>query len=256
MHRVRPTLRCLREDLALPVPPVRVPLETVEHPLLAKASEQFADPDTPHERIRAIDDNVLFKVKVGRWRGAVFVDGPESEVDAWLVAAGVREDGSADDFYAALHAQAKSARQRYNAENDKPLTSDTWSDHLLPDVDDHDRYQLEAVARFVHRLNRVIRDLVKGSLRDGHEHAADLAGFRLGVIVRADNGHETYAAIRITGSVPQNLTAVILSRVPGCDPEAWFPEHALPEREILPAEQVWSNLMEPKAAAELLEEDD
>lgn len=57
------------------------------------------------------------------------------------------------------------------------------------------------------------------------------------------------------GSVPENLTAVVLSRVPGCDPAAWFPEYALPERELLPAEQVWSNLMEPKAAALLLEED-
>jgi len=113
-----------------------VPLESIDHPILTKASEQFADPDTPHERIRAIDDHVLFKAKVGRWRGAVFVDEPESEVETWLVAAGIREDGSADDFYAALHAQAKSARHRYNAENDKPLTTDTYSTDLLPDGDD------------------------------------------------------------------------------------------------------------------------
>jgi len=85
MHRVRPTLRCLREDLALPVPPIQVPLDAVKHPLLTKAGEQFAYPDTPHERIRAIDDQVLFKVKVGRWRGAAYVDEPESEVETWLV---------------------------------------------------------------------------------------------------------------------------------------------------------------------------
>lgn len=239
----------------LPLPSAKVPLEDVEHPLLSKASEQFADPDTPHERIRAIDDQVLFKVKVGRWRGAVFVDEPESEVETWLVSAGTREDGSADDFYAALHAQAKSARQRYNAENDKPLTTDTYSAYLSPNADDYDRWRVEAAVRFASRLDRVIRELVKGALRDGHEHAADLAGFRLGIIVRAENGHETYAAIRITGSVPQNLTAVILGRVPGCDPAAWFPEYSLPERELLPAEQVWSNMMEPKAAARLLDED-
>lgn len=62
---VRPTLRCLREDLALPVPPARVLLEEVDHPLLRKAVEQFAAEDGPHERIRAIDDIVLFKVKQG-----------------------------------------------------------------------------------------------------------------------------------------------------------------------------------------------
>ena len=71
VQRVRPTLRVLRDDLNLPLPSARVPLETISHPLLDKASEQFADPDIAHERIRAIDDIVLFKVKVQRWRGAV-----------------------------------------------------------------------------------------------------------------------------------------------------------------------------------------
>jgi hypothetical protein len=51
---VRPTLRCLREDLRLPLPPASVPLDQVDHPLLTKAGEQFADPVTSHERIRAI----------------------------------------------------------------------------------------------------------------------------------------------------------------------------------------------------------
>ena len=56
-------------------------------------------------------------------------------------------------------------------------------------------------------------------------------------------------AIRITGSVRHSLTTTILSRVPRCTPDAWFPEYALPERALLPAEQAWSNLMDPKAAA-------
>ena len=38
---------------------------------LAKATERFADDQTPHERIAAIDDEVLFKVKAHRWRGAI-----------------------------------------------------------------------------------------------------------------------------------------------------------------------------------------
>lgn len=66
---VRPTIRCLRQDLGLPVPPARLPLDEIDHPLLRKAAEQFAAEDTPHERIRSIDDVVLFKVKTGRWRG-------------------------------------------------------------------------------------------------------------------------------------------------------------------------------------------
>jgi hypothetical protein len=103
-------------------------------------------------------------------------------------------------------------------------------------------------------INTALRQLLAGSLRDGHEHAADFPSFRLGVIVRAEDGHETYVAVRITGSVPQGLTAMILSRVPGCEADAWFPEYTLPERELLPAEQAWSNIMDPKAAAGLLEE--
>ncbi|PXX69220.1 hypothetical protein DFR70_102908 [Nocardia tenerifensis] len=253
---VGPTLRCLRDDLRLPVPSAALPLDQVEHPLLAKASEQFADPDTPHERIRAIDDVILFKVKVRRWRGAVHCDAAEADVPVWLVSAGIREDGSADDFYAALEQQCRTARQRYNASHDRPLTTDTHSQHLLPDTDDHERYRVEFATRFALRLNKAIVDLVLGSLRDGHEHALDMAGFRLGVQVRADDGHETYVAIRITGSVPPNITAVILHRVPGGAPEAWFPESSLPERELMPAEQVWSNLMDPKEAARLLENDD
>jgi hypothetical protein len=73
-ERARPTLRCLREDLALPVPRVDTPLEEITHPLLVKATERFADEGTPQERISAIDDQVLFKVKVQRWRGAVWAD--------------------------------------------------------------------------------------------------------------------------------------------------------------------------------------
>ena len=62
-RQVRPTLRCLREDLGLPVPRADAPLGEITHPLLAKAAERFADGQAGHERIRAIDDQVLFKVK-------------------------------------------------------------------------------------------------------------------------------------------------------------------------------------------------
>jgi hypothetical protein len=71
---VRPTLRCLRDDLRLPLPTAHVPLDEFDHPVLRKAGEQFAAPDTPHKRIVSVDDVVLFKVKTGRWRGAVFCD--------------------------------------------------------------------------------------------------------------------------------------------------------------------------------------
>ncbi|WP_131745727.1 hypothetical protein [Frankia sp. Cppng1_Ct_nod] len=69
MRRARPTLRCLQEDLDLPVPPVTRLLEDVEHPLLAKASDQFAEANAKHERIRAIDDTSLVQSHEPHRRG-------------------------------------------------------------------------------------------------------------------------------------------------------------------------------------------
>jgi hypothetical protein len=51
-RQIRPTLRCLREDLGLPVPRVDAPLDEIAHPLLAKAAEHFADGQAGRERIR------------------------------------------------------------------------------------------------------------------------------------------------------------------------------------------------------------
>jgi hypothetical protein len=56
--------------LKLPLPPAREPLDELGHPILAKAREHFADDKAGHERIRSVDDEVLFKVKIRRWRGA------------------------------------------------------------------------------------------------------------------------------------------------------------------------------------------
>lgn len=59
-----------------------------------------------------------------------------------------------------------------------------------------------------------MHDLIRHSLLDGHEYAAMLDGSVLGIQVLADQGHETYVAIRIIGSVPRRLVATILSLIP------------------------------------------
>jgi hypothetical protein len=192
----------------------------------------------------------LFKVKIGRWRGAVW---PEEDLP-WLVAAGIREDGSNDDFYAALETDAKAARARYNADHTPPLTTTTYTGHLLPQPEDRIRYQAEDGARLLRGLIRTTRALVRASLLDGHEHAEEFATFILGITVRADDDHATYVAVRITGSVPQDLVALILDIVPGCEHDTWAPEARLPHRLLYGAEQAWSTLMDPKAAARLLDE--
>lgn len=251
MNGVRLTLRCLREDLKIELPPVDSLLEEVDHRLLAKACERFADADTPQERIAAVDDQVLFKVKVQRWRGAVWLE-PNLP---WLVAAGWRESGSGDDFYAALASDGKTARARYNADNRATLTTDTYTSYLLPTHDDRLRHRLETATRFVRRLETLVPDLVRQSLRDGHERTADLGAFDLGIQVRAERGHETYVAIRIRGSVAPNLVPVILDIVPGCDRTGWYPEAGLPDRLLRPNEQAWSNIMDTAAAVALLDRD-
>ena len=76
---------------------------------------------------------------------------------------------------------------------------------------------------------------MRRSLRDGHEHAGDFAGFRPGIIVRAEDSHETYVAIRITASVHKDLTATIPNRAHGCDPGALFPEYAPPGTRTAPS---------------------
>jgi hypothetical protein len=248
-ERARPTMRCLREDLNLPLPPVNRPLDEITHPLLSKVAERFADEATPQERIRAIDDQVLFKVKVQRWRGAVWLD-----MDLpWLVAAGQREDGSPDDFYAALEAGGKAARARYNAEHSPPLSTTAYSAHLLPGPQDWLRHHAEGAARAERRLTSIVHDLVRQSLLNGREHAVMIEGAALGIQVLADHGHETYVAIRIIGSVPKQFAATIISLVPGCDPGAWMSDYAMPERPMAPEEQIWSNIMDPIIAAKFLD---
>lgn len=110
----RPTLRCLREDLADSVEDTyqrgqiragKVPCETLsetEHPLVAWTAHQFSDAGEEEgihrESISAVKEPKFYKARTGRrWRGAVYVD-PATQ-QAWLVAAGLRRDGEADDFY-------------------------------------------------------------------------------------------------------------------------------------------------------------
>jgi hypothetical protein len=225
-------------------------LEDIDHPLLAKVSDRFADDDAPQERIAAVDDQVLFKVKAQRWRGAVWVDAGIP----WLVAAGQREEGSPHDFYAALAAHATAARARYNAGHSPALTTTTYTGDLLPGQPDELRWRAESAVRAERTLRSAVHRLVRESLLDGQEHAVMLDGAALGIQILADQGHETYVAIRIVGSVPRRLVATILSLVPGCQADAWMSDYAMPQRAVAPEEQIWSNIMDPAEAANFLDQ--
>ncbi|MFI0419084.1 hypothetical protein [Spongiactinospora sp. 9N601] len=224
-----------------------MPLDEVDHPLLRKASAQFAG-DGARERIASIDDVVLFKVKIQRWRGAVW-----SDIRCpWLVAAGRREDGSPDDFYAVLAERGRQARKVRNHAETPPLTTDTCSTNLLPGLLDEARMRLEDAERQVLRLEAAVRGLVVNALLTGREQCEELAGYTLAILVRAEEGHETYVGVRIIGQVTIADQAVILDAVPGCERDSWYPD-VMPHRETAAGEVIWSNLMDPHAAAALLD---
>ncbi|MEO3856305.1 hypothetical protein [Acrocarpospora sp. B8E8] len=75
----------------------------------------------------------------------------------------------------------------------------------------------------------------------------------IGIQVRAEDGHETYCAVRITGPVLTDLVALVVELVPGCDPQSWAPELRMPDRSLIGNEQIWSTLIDPHAAAKLLD---
>ncbi len=114
---VRPTLRCLREDLLGDIGPseLRSTLRTAEtaiaqdetyllptrltdihHPLLSKANELVRDESARHEPISVLTDIVAIKVKTGDRRGAMWRD---SSGQWWLIAGGHRKNDTAGDFY-------------------------------------------------------------------------------------------------------------------------------------------------------------
>lgn len=114
---VRPTLRCLLEDLGRDAGPDELqaalgsarrdmadddhylfpcPLTAVEHPVVERANLIAGDDAADRERINAITDRHVVKVKTSDRRGALWQD------DAgqwWLLAAGHRKDDGPGDFY-------------------------------------------------------------------------------------------------------------------------------------------------------------
>lgn len=165
--------------------------------------------------------------------------------------AGKREDGSPDDFYAALAERGLHARKLYNRDNSPALTTDTHTGGLLPGPLDEARLRLEDVERHMLRMESCVRTLVVDSLLSGCEEREELGGYTLAVLVRVREDHETYVGIRIIGSVTIAEQAAILEAVPGCERDSWYPD-VMPHRETDAGEVIWSNLMDPQTAASLL----
>lgn len=110
---VRPTVRCVLEDLADELPrsvlqlvreaataaPGTRLLPELDHPLLKRAAEIAGEPAAKREPIQVITDRVCIKVKTGPRRGALWQDDGGLW---WLLAAGWRKDDGPGDFYEEL----------------------------------------------------------------------------------------------------------------------------------------------------------
>lgn len=117
---VRPTLRCLLEDLGHEVAPedlrkalrsfvhdqeedpnflLPIPLLATIHAVLDKANMLAGNETAERERIETISDRYAIKVKTGDRRGALWQD---DDGTWWLLAAGRRKDDGPGDFYREL----------------------------------------------------------------------------------------------------------------------------------------------------------
>jgi hypothetical protein len=142
-RRTRVTLRCVREDLVLGIPPVEVDLGALDHPLVAEARRVAPVASRGQKRILAIEHPLVYRLRHGRWRGATWLETDEGRF--WLCAGAQRAAGSADDAYEhfiALHAAGR----------------------LLPDDDDRLRDALERNARIIDGAAAVIPEALADAL--------------------------------------------------------------------------------------------
>ncbi|WP_196073090.1 DUF3039 domain-containing protein [Nakamurella alba] len=186
LARARPTIRCLEEYLtdgwedvshlrltrSVNVGSAALPnLPDLAHPLIRHAAAVFRNGHSDdeggvaRESITGLTDPPFWKVKTGRWRGAVWQD-PESG-DFWLVAGGLRRENEAEDFY-------KAFMRAISAGGSAPF---------LPSADDRARAKYETVAasllEWELELQRAVIEAVEAALTSPQKISiADVVGDR------------------------------------------------------------------------------
>lgn len=264
---VRPTKKCL-DDLGISPPALDEPLHRLEaDPIPAAQSFPEVYDAGGLSRIVSIKDRVWFKLKTGRWRGAVtrltdrdLAEQPcscEPRADSqahltllaanrwWLGAVGRREDGSGDDFYANLVTICTSTWS--------PATPDRIdSRRLLPQTWDHRRLQAEQTFAQVRIFENVMVEAAARSLRCGKVATAQFSRFSMGVVIRAD-GPEQFVAFIAEGVYDPKVLAVMMASLPGVDPGDWAPEPGgIADLQPGLGQVVWSAPLSTEAAAHIL----
>lgn len=251
---VRPTKRCL-DDLGLRFPSVEQSLDTLDHPVVAKAQQVPAEVAAHGaERVLLARDRVWFKVKIGMGRAVVTeldrvteerAEFVESGAWWWIGAAGRRKQDSSTDFYTDLAAECTRAGKGTGAAS---------SAHLLPADIDIRRLAGELVYRSVLGIRTVVRGLIARSIRNGEVWTATLSSHTISARVQAREG-EAYLAIGAEGFFDPRILAVILAAVPGVAPDDWIPEpKGVFGLEPRLGEIVYSTLIPPDAQRAILDE--
>jgi len=155
MDDSRITLRCFTEDLGLALPGLDFEMST-EHPIADELVARAPTAPTGLKRILAIGAPLVYRLQRGRHRGAAWPD--EQRDVLWLLATGLRRQGSPEDAYAHFIRLHDAGR-------------------LLPTSDDAARIRLEAAARRYRQLSAEIPVAVgKARKRAGHCISATLDG--------------------------------------------------------------------------------
>lgn len=157
-RRVRVTLRCLRDDLDMELPPVEVDLGSLDHPLVDEARRVAPTAPTGQKRVLSIAHPLVYRLRHGRWRGASWLE--EDAARYWLCAGALREQGSREDPYELFSALHHAGR-------------------LLPDDDDRERDALERDTRIVDAA----ADSIEDALADASGHPGQDVRLRLDGLV-------------------------------------------------------------------------
>jgi hypothetical protein len=211
------TLRCLREDLDVELPPVEVDLGGLDHPLIGEARRLAPAASRGQKRILSIERPLVYRLRHGRWRGATWLEAEAARF--WLCASAQREENSGEDAYeifAALHQTGR----------------------LLPDDDDRLRDELERNARIIDAAASLIPSVLVDAFANRDRDIAARFGGLIDVRLHVtDPGEEVWVAIATQATdgrfVEERLRDVLFGLVlEAAEADLWEPRADWPSGEL------------------------
>lgn len=239
----RPTLRCLREDLTDDWGDVRhrravehldacPPLHRLDHPLVRHAVATFGDAESEanRESISGLYDPMWYKLKTGRWRGAVFID---EAGQAWLCAAGRRYGGESKDFYPTFMREITALGSKHflpTSEDSKRLARERAEERL-------EEWESSVHTLAVQALKAAAIGEVNAFVLDGLAPIAGPLGVVTVEVARIEDGADSIGEIIVTvepgdwssTDLLERAEIVVLAAI-CADEESWVPSHAGAQR--------------------------